>query len=439
MAAAAGTLLGAGIGPGERVAFCLGSSASLLLAVLGAARVGIVPVLLNATLLDAERDRLLVDCEPSRTFLDERALASLFDGRRADMAPWPLTRPMHYTSGTTGRAKGVTSGVLDEATARAAFEDEASTWGFDAGDRHMVCSPMYHTVSVRFSAGTLLAGGSLAILSRFDAPTALGVLRTLSPTTSFLVPTHLHRLLALDELGDEERFSSVRLLAHAGAPCPAPLKEAAIARVPAGALWEFYGATEGQFTTCSTEEWRQRPGTVGRARPGRRLLLEPPDDGAGDVGVGTIWCEAPAFARFSYYNDPVATAAAWRGDAFSVGDVGSLDEEGYLYLTGRRTDLIITGGVNVYPAEVEAALHDLEGIDEVCVFGLDDPAWGQRVCAAVVGSPSLDEAAVLAASRAVLAPFKRPKSVFFTDSLPVGPTGKVLRREIVRHLGLDEQ
>lgn len=437
MAAVAGSLLNAGIEPGERVAFALGSSADLLLSVLGAARVGIIPVLLNANLLVHERDALLADCAPRRSFLEQADLAELFDGSPAELAPWPLTRPMHYTSGTTGRAKGVTSGLLSEADARAAFEDEVGVWGFDAADLHMVCSPMYHTVAVRFSAATLLSGGSLAILSRFDAATALGALRELEPTTSFLVPTHLQRLLALEELGPDERFGSLRLLAHAGAPCPPALKRAAIERVPDGALWEFYGATEGQFTVCSTEEWLERPGTVGRARPGRRLEIAPLDDelDQGD-GVGTIWCHAQPFARFSYFGDPEATAAAWRDGAFSVGDLGTIDEDGYLSLTGRRTDLIITGGVNVYPAEVEAALAEIEGVDEVCVFGLDDPDWGQRVCAAVVGSPNLTEERVKEASASLLAPFRRPKSVYLTASLPVGPTGKVLRRAVPEHLGL---
>jgi long-chain acyl-CoA synthetase len=435
MAAAAGSLLAAGIEPGERVAFWMGSSADLLCAVLGAARVGIIPVMLNAGLLPVERDALIADAGPVATFLDQASLQPLFDGPPAEMSPWPLTRPMHYTSGTTGRAKGVTTGVFDEATAKAVFEDEAAVWGFSAEDTHMVCSPMYHTVAIRFSAGTLLSGGSLAILSRFDAATALSTLREVRPTTTFLVPTHLHRLLALDELGEQERFDSLRLLAHAGAACPPIIKRAAIERVPDGALWEFYGATEGQFTTCSSAEWLERPGTVGRARPGRTLSIEPID---GEGEVGTIWCEVPDFARFSYFGNPQATEEAWRGDAFSVGDIGRLDEDGYLSLTGRRTDLIITGGVNVYPAEIEAALAELDGVDEVCVFGLDDEHWGQRVCAAIVGSPTLTPEGVRAQAREVLAPFKRPKDVYLTADLPVGPTGKVLRREIVAHLGLAE-
>ncbi len=151
-------------------------------------------------------------------------------------------------------------------------------WHFDPGDLHMVCSPMYHTVSIRFSTDTLLAGGSLAILSRFDAATALDVLRRLRPTTAFLVPTHLQRILQHPGLDADERFDSLRLLAHAGAPCPDSVKRATMARANPGAVWEFYGSTEAQFSVCSPDEWLEHPGSVGRARAGRRLFVEPIGD-----------------------------------------------------------------------------------------------------------------------------------------------------------------
>jgi len=375
---------------------------------------------------------------------DEAALAALAEGTPAELAPHPLTRPMHYTSGTTGRPKGVTTGLWDEATARAVFEDEASVWHFDRRDLHMVCSPMYHTVSIRFAGGTLLSGGSLAILSRFDAGTALDVLRRQRPTTAFLVPTHLHRILEQPDLGADETFGSLRLLAHAGAPCPEPLKRAAMARVSPGALWEFYGSTEGQFTVCSPEDWLEHPGSVGRARAGRRLSIVPIDelgDERGDDEGGTVWCAMPDFARFSYWRNPEATAAAWRGRACTVGDVGRLDAEGFLYLTGRRQDLIITGGVNVYPVEVEQALADVAGVRELAVFALPDPEWGQRVCAAyVLDGPASARAAVEEALRAAasarLAPYKRPKTYVPAPDLPHTTTGKLVRRAVPEHLGL---
>jgi acyl-CoA synthetase (AMP-forming)/AMP-acid ligase II len=456
---AAAALLARGCRQGDRVAFALGSSADLICAVLGAARVGLIPVLLNATLTPAERDTLADDAHPVVRVLDGGGLAALTadDGALSvELAPFPLTRPMHYTSGTTGRPKGVTTGLWDDATARAVYEDEAAVWHFDPSDLHMVCSPMYHTVSIRFSTNTLLAGGSLAILSRFDAAIALDTLRRLRPTTAFLVPTHLQRILQQPGLGADETFDSLRLLAHAGAPCPESVKRATMARARPGVVWEFYGSTEAQYTVCSPDDWLGHPGTVGRARPGRRLSVAPIDVDDGDLvdevptdlldeGEGAIWCNQPAFARFTYWRNPEATARAWQGSACTVGDVGRLDADGFLYLTGRRHDLIISGGVNVYPAEVENALSGVPGILEVAVFGLRDEQWGQRVCVAYVSHTGADPAGAstesaedalrtVASSR--LAPYKRPKAYFATKDLPHTATGKLMRRAVPGHLGL---
>ena len=198
------------------------------------------------------------------------------------------------------------------------------------------------------------------------------------PTTTFMAPSALSRLL--DDVGTRtDRFEALRLLVHAGSPCPPALKRHALERVGPGVLWEFYGSTEGQFTVCSPEEWLARPGTVGRARPGRIPTVD--DD-------GTIWCRAPEFAWFSYWRDAAKTDAAWRNGSFTVGDLGRLDGDGFLFLDGRRDDPIITGGVNVYPAEVEAVLGEVDGVGELAVFGLPDQRWGQRVCVALVpGAP----------------------------------------------------
>ncbi|HZB72295.1 MAG TPA: fatty acid--CoA ligase family protein, partial [Acidimicrobiales bacterium] len=186
----------------------------------------------------------------------------------------------------------------------------------------------------------------------------------------------------------------------------------------------FYGSTEGQFTACPPDEWLARPGTVGRARPGRRLSTDPD---------GTIWCQVPAPARFTYWRDPVRTAAAWRGDAFTVGDLGRLDDDGYLWLDGRRDDLLISGGVNVYPLEVERALAACPGVAEVAVFGVPDERWGTRVCAAVVGD--VEEEALRAHARERLAPAKRPKDVVRVAALPHTDRGKVRRSTLAADLG----
>jgi long-chain acyl-CoA synthetase len=351
-----------------------------------------------------------------------RELAGLLDGPQADLATVPLARPMHYTSGTTGRPKGVWSGVLDETTAHALHDDESAVWGFTNGDRLLVASPLHHSAPLRFAAGVLLAGGELCVLERFDAAAVAEAIASFRPTVAFFVPAHLHRLFVLPALPP---LGSFRLMAHAGAPCPAPLKETALAAFPTGTVWEFYGSTEGQFTVCAPDEWLSRPGTVGRARPQRTVWV---DD-------GTIWCDVPHFARFEYWRDPQKTAQAWRGTAFTVGDLGRLDDDGYLFLDGRRDDLIISGGVNVYPLEVEAALSTAAGIDEVVVFGVPDDRWGHRVCAAVIGDTG--PAAVIAHARATLAAYKCPKDVYVVDDLPRTASGKVRRSAVAGHLGLD--
>ena len=210
-----------------------------------------------------------------------------------------------------------------------------------------------------------------------------------------------------------------RLVAHAGAPCPEWVKRRLIEEFPAGSTWEFYGSTEGQFTACRSEEWLEHPGTLGRARPGRSMTVD--DD-------GHLWCVVPAHARFSYFGDAAKTAAAWRGDAFTVGDLGRVDEDGYVFLDGRREDLIISGGVNVYPAEVEQVLGEVPGVDDIAVYGVDDEQWGQRVCAAVVGE--VDDATLDAHAREHLAPAKRPKEYHRLDALPRTPTGKVRRLDL---------
>jgi len=425
----AGGLLRAGLRAGDRVALITTSGRDMLCAILGALRVGIVPVLTHAALLPSERQVLLDDADPALV-VDDAALAALLASAPVEIAPWPLARPMHYTSGTTGRAKGVWSGILDERDAAALLQEELDLWGFHSGDRHLVCSPQYHSVSIRFSAATLAAGGTVILPGPFDAPQVAAVIAAERPNTTFMVPSHLQRLFALgDALPPLDGF---RLVAHAGAACPEPLKRDTIRRFGADAVWEFYGSTEGQFTACSSREWFERPGTVGRARRHRLLSVDPD---------GTIWCDVPKWARWEYWRDPERTSTAWRPasvdgayGAFTVRDLGRLDDAGYLYLDGRRDDLIITGGTNVYPAEIESVLTDAPGVEAIAVFGVDDDHWGQRVCAAVVGTTSTE--ALTAFAREHLAGHKRPKQYFMVDELPHTATGKLRRTALPTMLGL---
>ncbi|MCX6401230.1 MAG: AMP-binding protein [Propionibacteriales bacterium] len=406
---------------GERVALLVPGSQEYVDAVLRLLTAGVFPIPLDPRLTGSEQERILTDLTPTRVVRTDADLADLIGV--LPEAGLPLGRPMHCTSGTTGVPKGVFSGVLSPKDARALLADERDLWGFAPGDVNLVLSPLYHSAPLRFAMGTLLAGGRIVIPGPFDPAAVTAAIVRERPTTMFCVPTHLQRLLDHWDAHGTPDLSCFRLVAHAGAPCPTDLKHRVIAAFPPGSTWEFYGATEGQFTACRSEEWLERPGTVGRARPGRSLAVDTD---------GTIWCTVPDFARFTYFGSPEKTAAAWRatpdGAAFTVGDLGRLDADGYLHLDGRREDLVISGGVNVYPTEVEQVLGGCPGVADIAVYGVDDPSWGQRVCAAVVGTATemdLDDFA-----REHLAPPKRPKAYTFLTELPRTLTGKVRRSEL---------
>jgi long-chain acyl-CoA synthetase len=409
---------------GDRVALLVPPSSDYLDAVIGLLAAGVVPIPLDPRLTAYERDRILVPLSPTLVVTSEDALAELKQAS-PDARGLPRARPMHCTSGTTGTPKGVWSGLLDRPDAEALVAEERSLWGFVDTDVNLVLSPLYHSAPLRFAMGTALAGGRVVLPGPFEPARVTEAIERERPTSMFCVPTHLQRLFAhWDEVGAPD-LSSFRLVAHAGAPCPHAVKRRLLETFPPGSTWEFYGSTEGQFTACRSEEWLERPGTVGRARPGRVLSTD--ED-------GTIWCAVPPFARFSYFGDPVKTAAAWRdtaaGPAFTVGDLGRLDEDGYLYLEGRREDLVISGGVNVYPLEVEQVLLEHPGVDDVAVYGVPDDDWGQRVCAAYVGPATGSELDAYVRER--LAPPKRPKSWHPLPDLPRTLTGKVLRTELPR-------
>jgi len=411
------------LGPGDRVALTLPGSRKYVDVIVSLLVRGIVPIPLDPKLTAVERSGILADLEPARVVARHEDLLDLDLGWEPGQIP--LARPMHVTSGTTGRPKGVWSGVLEPDDARALFAEEVDLWQFSDSDLNLVISPLHHSAPLRFAIGTLLRGGQLTGFdptgqqTGFNAEQITYVINTDRPTTAFCVPTHLQRLFAHWDVHGIPDLSSFRLLAHAGAPCPEPIKKRLLTTFPSGSTWEFYGSTEGQFTACRSEEWLQHPGTVGRARPGRTLRVDE---------SGQIWCTVPGHARFEYFNAPEKTRAAWQGAEFTVGDLGRLDANGYLYLDGRREDLIITGGVNVYPAEVEQVLLQLPGVEEVAVYGVPHEEWGQSVAAAVVGSATVTELQDWASTR--LAPPKRPKAWQLMDSLPHTSTGKIRRREL---------
>jgi long-chain acyl-CoA synthetase len=392
--------------------------------VIGLLRRRIFPVPMDVNLTASERERLLSDLDPSLVVTETEQLAELHAAfpDEPSLGP-PRGRPIHLTSGTTGRPKGVWSGLLEPADAAALVAEERDLWGFAADDVNLVLSPLHHSAPLRFAMGTLLAGGRVVVPGAFDPEAVTRAIAEERPTSMFCVPAHLQRLFGHWDSHGTPDLSSFRLVAHAGAPCPEWAKRRLVEDFPEGSTWEFYGSTEGQFTACRSEEWLERPGTLGRARPGRVMTVD--DD-------GHLWCVVPPHARFTYFGDPEKTAAAWRetpaGPAFTVGDLGRIDDDGYVFLDGRREDLIISGGVNVYPAEVEQVLGELAGVEDIAVYGVEDEQWGQRVCAAVVGDVGVD--ALTAYAREHLAPAKRPKEYHRLGVLPRTPTGKVRRLEL---------
>lgn len=423
---AIGGLRRCGLSEGDRIGICVAGGVGQLSVIAGALRAGIVPVVVNPVLTARERDVIRRDAAPALWLDDADSVSALLAGspvQSADVSHVPLGRPMHYTSGTTGIPKGVWTGVMDETRAESLWGEEIRQWGFGPGDVHLVCSPLQHSAPIRFAIATWLAGGRVVVPPKFSADDVPAIVDAHRTNTAFCTPAHLQRL---DERGSLGAMGGFRIVVHAGSACPVDLKRRAIEAIGRQVLWEFYGSTEGQFTVCSSDDWTSRPGTVGRARSGRTLSID--DD-------GTIWCTAPEWARWSYWGDASRTAKAWRDGSFSVGDLGRIDADGFLHLEGRRSDLIVSGGVNVYPAEVEACMLSLRGVDEAVVFPRSDDRWGQRVCAAYVGTADPDR--VTDSLRGQLAAYKLPKELHPVDAIPRTGMDKVPRHRMAELLGLE--
>jgi long-chain acyl-CoA synthetase len=277
-------------------------------------------------------------------------------------------------------------------------------------------------------------GATVVVMKRFEPEECLRLIARERVTTSSMVPAHFIRLLEVPpEVRARHDLSSVRKIMHAAAPCPPDVKRRIMQLFPPDSVWEFYGATEGPGTIISPSEWLARPGSVGRPWPGITVKILD-DDGrelpAGEVG--TIYLSSIGSRKFSYHNAPEKTAAAFRGDFFTVGDMGWLDGDGYLFIADRRTDMVISGGVNIYPAEIEATLLAHPDVVDAAVFGIPDPRWGESLHAVVEArrAAALDGAAVQAWCRERLADYKTPRSVEFVAELPRDPNGKVLKRQL---------
>ncbi len=340
-----------------------------------------------------------------------------------------------YSSGTTGRPKGVLRPFTGEplGTTLVPGRMGKAFLGMGSDTVYLSPAPMYHTAPLRWSMDVIALGGTTVILEKFDPEAVLAAIAHHGVTHAQFVPTMFTRLLRLPEdIRARYELASLRAVVHAAAPCPRPVKQAMLG------WWgpivhEYYGGTEGAGLCWVTpQEWLARPGTVGRAVLGQVQVVAPDGtplpaghDGLVYFGGGN---------SFTYHNDPDKTASAHRADgASTMGDIGHLDSDGYLFLTDRASHMIITGGVNVYPQEAENLLATHPAVADVAVIGVPHPEFGEEVKAVVQVVPGTEPSPALghdliAFCRASLADLKCPRSVDFRDELPREPTGKLLKR-----------
>lgn len=351
-----------------------------------------------------------------------------------DISDPVLGSTMAYTSGTTGRPKGVHRAGVAVSPFTTLIGDVS---GYVAGeDLNLVTGPLYHSAPLAFSLSLpMTRGAGVVLMDKWDAEETLRLIERHRITHTHLVPTMFHRMISLpQEVKERYDTSSLRHVWHGAAPCPVPVKQAFMDWLGPIA-WEYYAATEGFGSVVGPHEWLARPGTVGLPPAGHIRIL----DEAGEelpAGVpGTIYLRAPDTNRFVYLGDQAKTESSYKGDYFTLGDVGYLDEDGWLFLTDRSVDLIISGGVNVYPAEVEAVLITHPSVGDVGVIGVPDPEWGESVKAVVELQPGYEPSAALAEeltgwARERLAHFKCPRTVDFVEELPRTPSGKLSKRTL---------
>ncbi len=343
---------------------------------------------------------------------------------------------MIYTSGTTGRPKGIDR-PLDPAAAHLSLLGVANLWGFTADSTHLIAGPLYHTGPASYGQMHLLVGGSVVLMPHFDAAESLRLIERHRVSDTFMVPTHFSRILQLEEGERRRDLSSLHLVLHSAAPCPSHVKRGIIEVFPPGTVTEFYGASESGFTKISSDEWLRKPGSVGRPWPGHEIRILDEDGGACAPGeMGLIYVRAPRM-DFTYRGTEAKNRAAFRDGFFTAGDLGYLDADGYLYIADRRVDLIITGGANVYPAEVEGVLLQHPAVADVAVVGVPDAEMGKSVLAVVELRPacSATAAEIIAFARRDLAHYKCPRRVEIVDHLPREPQGKVRKRPLAERFG----
>ena len=367
-------------------------------------------------------------------FADYGTALAAFDD--ADIDDPVLGGRMLYTSGTTGRPKGVY---------RKEREPEAPQWegtlaGYRPGHDVELCTgPAYHAAPLLIDLlSPLVSGVGVVMMDRWDPERSLALIEAHRVTHTHMVATMFHRLLQLpDDVKGRYDTSSMRMIIHGAAPTPVHVKHAIIDWF-GPIVWEYYAATEGGGGfIVGSEEWLRKPGTVGKPGPMfDNKILDDDGNPCPPGKVGTIYMRAPEQGRFEYFKDGAKTAKSYRGDYFTLGDLGYFDEDGYLFLTGRSAELIISGGVNIYPQEVDNELLKHPAVLDVCTVGVDNEEWGEEVKSVVQLKPGYTGDAALTAeliawARERLAAFKCPRTIDYSSDLPRLPSGKIQRR-IVR-------
>jgi long-chain acyl-CoA synthetase len=346
----------------------------------------------------------------------------------------PQPANMIYTSGTTGHPKGVRRHAPTPEQSVVAERMRGMIYGLQPGARALLPGPLYHSAPNSFGLRSGRLGGALVLMPRFDPEEFLRLIEAERIDTIFMVPTMFIRLMKLPE-GVRRKYdmSSLRHVIHAAAPCPADVKRAMI-EWWGPVIYEFYGSTEsGAVTFANSKDALKKPGTVGRISPGAELRFIGEDGSVLPQGeIGEIYSRISGHPDFTYHNKPEKRAEIERDGFITSGDVGYIDEDGYVFICDRKRDMVISGGVNIYPAEIEAALHAVPGVHDCAVFGIPDDEFGEALMAVVEpqAGVTLDVAEIRAQLKASLADYKVPKHVEILKNLPREDSGKIFKRRL---------
>ncbi len=346
----------------------------------------------------------------------------------------PQPQNMIYTSGTTGHPKGVRRQAPTPEQAKATERVRALIYGLKPGVRGLLPGPLYHAAPNSFGLRAGRLGGALVLMPRFDAEAFLRLIEAERIDTVFMVPTMFIRLLKLPEATRRKYdTSSLRHVIHAAAPCPADVKRAMI-QWWGPVVHEYYGSTEsGALTFANSEDALNRPGTVGKVLDGVELRFLGDNGASLPPGeIGEIYSRVADNPDFTYHNKPEKRAEIERDGFITSGDVGFVDSDGYVFICDRKRDMVISGGVNIYPAEIEAALHAVAGVHDCAVFGIPDDEFGEALMAVVEpqAGVTLDVAAIRQQLRTSLADYKVPKHVEIQAQLPREDSGKIFKRRL---------